>query len=197
MCASFKTCGGQEKCKASVKILLFCKCTQSDKWHISNNALITRWEQKFRRGNKRSGVASQQGLVQLETYLGGFCLCFLLYGWGRLFNYSFIIYCHTYNRFLFWQRFLQSLFSWKQRTVSFECGGNCTSNMRLFCNSCSFCCVSVYKTVEFKSNSLNIIAITLWLLFHLKLLVPTRLQSEANLCWILSCVDKCKQEFQR
>ena len=125
------------------------------------------------RGNKRGEVESQQGLVQLVTYLGGFCLCFLLYGWGRFINFNFIIYCYTYNRFLFWQRFLQPLCSWNFRRASFKCGGNCTSNVRLFCNSWLFCCLSVYKIVEIKSNSLNIIAITLWLLCHLKCLVPT------------------------
>ena len=138
-----------------------------------------------------------QGLFELVTYLGGFCPCFLLYGWNRFIHYNFIIFCYENYRFLLWQRFFQSFCSWKIRSVSFDCGGNCTSNVRLFCISWSFCCISVYKIVEIKSISLNIIAITLWLLCHLKCLVPTVLWSEVNPWLILFCVDKCKQEFQR
>ena len=120
--------------------------------------------------HERWSEVEWQGIFKLVTYLGWFCLCFLLYGW--VINCHFILYCYTYNRFIFWQRFFQSLFSWKLRTASFECGGNCTSNVRLFCNCCLFCCESVDNIVEFKLNSLNIFVITLWLLCHLKFLVP-------------------------
>ena len=128
-----------------------------------------------RRGNKRGGVASQQDLVQLVTYLRGHCLCFLLYDCGMFSNYNFIIFCYDNYWFLLWKRFFQSLCSWKFRRASFDCGGNYTSNVRLLWNSWLFCCVSVDKIVEFQCKSYIIFTITLWLLCHLIFLFPTRL----------------------
>ena len=164
---------------------------------LRNSALKTRWEQTIIFQGTALGVVRRQGLVQLVTYLGGHCLCFLLCGWGRFINYNFFIYCHTYNRFLFWQSFFQSLCSWNFRRASFKSGGNCTSNVKLLCNSWLFCCVSVDNIFKFKSNSFSILIITLWLLCHLKCLTATVLQPEANPWLKSSCEDKCRQECQK